>query len=47
MGINFVFWHPRMKSGMQIESIPQIETGPENNSIDLKDYDRIVAVNVD
>lgn len=51
MGINFVFWHPRMKSEIQIESIPQIEAGPENNSIDLKFkilvYDRIVVVNGD
>ena len=48
MGINFVFWHPRMKSEIQIESIPQIETEPENNSIDLNlVYDRVVAVNGD
>ena len=48
MGINFVFWHPRMKSEIQIESIPQIDTRPENNSIDLNlVYDRIVAVNGD
>jgi hypothetical protein len=37
-----------MKSEIQIESIPQIEAGPENNSIDLNlVYDRIVAVNGD